>query len=189
MITTPRPRFKISVFLSHPRACNSDQQEFVDRVRDYLDSRGMAARTLGVTDYDMDAPLKAVRRLMLESNGLITIALRRLFVDSGKDHSLAFGESGTDGALHETWLTSPWAHIEPAMAYQMGLPILVLREDGVRADGMLEPGVAGVYMPSFAVGAGTEDYFQTPEWSDLIWKWESRVRAVVERKGEPPALY
>jgi len=37
--------------------------------------RGLEPRTLGVTDYDMDAPLKAIRRLMLESNGLITIAL------------------------------------------------------------------------------------------------------------------
>nr|VFJ88362.1 MAG: hypothetical protein BECKLFY1418A_GA0070994_100411 [Candidatus Kentron sp. LFY] len=42
--------------------------------------RGLEPRTLGVTDYDMDAPLKAIRRLMLESNGLITIALRRSLI-------------------------------------------------------------------------------------------------------------
>jgi hypothetical protein len=36
-----------------------------------------------VTDYDMDAPLTAIRRLMLESNGLLTIAFRRTYVEKG----------------------------------------------------------------------------------------------------------
>ncbi len=31
----------------------------------------------------MDAPLKAIRRLMLESHGLITIAFGRTFVERG----------------------------------------------------------------------------------------------------------
>lgn len=70
-----RGRFKISVFLSYPKPCMREQAVFIDRLCTYLDSRGFAPRTLGVTDYDMDAPLKAIRRLMLESNGLITIAL------------------------------------------------------------------------------------------------------------------
>ena len=33
-------------------------------------------RTLCVTNYDVDAPLTAIRRLMLESNGLLTVILR-----------------------------------------------------------------------------------------------------------------
>ena len=183
-----RQRFKVSVFLSYPKPVNDDQQAFVDDLCNYLDGRGMAPRTLGVTDYDMDAPLKAVRRLMLESNGLITIAFRRLHIDEGFDQSRV-SITDIEGHVTDTWLTSPWAHIEPAMAYQMGLPFLVLREQGVRVEGMLEPGVAGVYMPSFSVGKDATSYFDTPEWNDLIWKWESRVRSVVERKGDPPALY
>jgi hypothetical protein len=75
-----RPRFKISVFLSYPKPCVNEQQQFIDRICVYLDSCGFAPRTLGVTDYDMDAPLKAIRRLMLESNGLITVAFRRIFI-------------------------------------------------------------------------------------------------------------
>jgi hypothetical protein len=184
-----RPQHKISVFLSYPKPCLKEQESFIDRLCTYLDTRGMAPRTLGVTDYDMDAPLKAVRRLMLESNGLITIALRRLFVEKGTENYGATLATAEGRSLDATWLTSPWAHIEPAMGYQMGLPILILREDGVRPDGMLEPGVAGVYMPSFDPRGDLEDYFASVEWSDLIWKWESRVRRVVDKKGDPPALY
>ena len=184
-----RIRFKISVFLSYPKPCMAEQQTFVDEVCDYLDSRGFAPRTLGVTDYDSDAPLKAIRRLMLESNGLITIAFRRTFVEQGKmlyrNDLGGLHESRLDGS----WLTSPWSHIEPAMAYQLGLPILILREEGVVADGLLEKGVIGTYMPEFSVEQSTTRYLASAEWNDLMWKWESQVRKVIETKGNPPTLY
>ena len=184
-----RPRFKVSVFLSYPKPCMNEQQQFIDRVCDYLDSRGLAPRTLGVTDYDMDAPLKAIRRLMLESNGLITVAFRRTFIESGEGNYRTNVASLAPYTLNSRWLTSPWAQIEPAMAYQIGLPILILRENGVIDDGILQKGVVGIYLPEFDVNSSLDEYFVSPEWNDLIWRWEAQVRAVVERKGNPPQLF
>lgn len=66
-----------SIFLSYPKPFLKKQEEFVERVTQYLQVRELQPRTLGVTDYDMDAPLTAIRRLMLESNGLVTIAFKR----------------------------------------------------------------------------------------------------------------
>jgi hypothetical protein len=124
-------RMGISVFLSYPRPFVQSQQKFVEKLCDYILGRGLEPRTLGVTDYDMDAPLKAIRRLMLESNGLITIAFRRTFISDG---TVRFGadipQGATQSKLVDAWLTSPYCHIEPAMAYQIGLPILFLREHG-----------------------------------------------------------
>jgi hypothetical protein len=184
-----RSQFKISVFLSYPKPCTNAQQQFIDHVYAYLDDRGLAARTLGVTDYDMDAPLKAIRRLMLESNGMITVAFRRTYIERGTANYQTDIPTLRAHELRDSWLTSPWAHIEPAMAYQIGLPILLLRENGVIADGLLEKGVVGTYMPEFDVGGPLEDYFASPEWNSLIWKWESQVRAVVDKKGNPPQLF
>ncbi|MGC4860726.1 hypothetical protein [Micromonospora sp. DT41] len=133
--------------------------------------------------------MKAIRRLMLESSGLITVALRRTYIETGS------GNFRTDLAglksyrLDDTWLTSPWSHIEPAMAYQLGLPILILREKDVPEEGLLQKGVVGMYMPEFDLDGSTENYFDSPEWNDLIFKWEAQVRAVVDRKGLPPQLY
>ena len=179
----------ISIFLSYPKPSFRSQQEFINRVIDYLSGRGLEPRTLGVTDYDMDAPLKAIRRLMMESNGLITVAFRRTLVER------AVIRPGTDllgskeSLLENQWLTTPWAHIEPAMAYQLGLPILLLRETGVIADGLLERGVVGLYMPEFEVGGDIDKYFRSAEWNGVMGRWEGYVRAVVERKGNPPQLY
>lgn len=187
--TDSRPRFKISVFLSYPKPCADGQQKFIDRVCTYLDDRGFAPRTLGVTDYDMDAPLKAIRRLMLESNGLITIAFRRMHIEKGTGNYRTNITGIQPYSLDDCWMTSPWAHIEPAMAYQIGLPILLLREEGVIEDGILQRGVVGTYMPQFNASSSLDSYFASPEWNDLIWKWESRVRSVVDKKGNPPELF
>jgi len=154
-----------------------------------LDSRGFVPRTLGVTDYDMDAPLKAIRRLMLESNGLITVAFRRTYIEQGQGNYRSNITGLTAYPLNHQWLTSPWAHIEPAMAYQVGLPILIFREAGVIEEGVLQKGVVGTYMPVFDVNGSLDEYFASPEWSDLIWKWEGQVRSVVEKKGNPPQLF
>ncbi len=179
----------IPVFLSYPKPCFGKQDGFVDELRRYLESRDFLPRTLGVTDYDMDAPLTAIRRLMLESNGLITIAFRRTYIDKGTARFRTDIEGLAPVELNDKWLTTPWAHIEPAMAYQLGLPILILRETGVVDDGILEQGVAGVYMPEFDLTDYSDEYFKTAEWRGIIGKWEGYVRAVVESKGTPPRLY
>src|SRR5450755_1817958 len=142
---------KIPVFLSYPKPITSQQETFLQRTSSYLESRGLAPRTLGVTDYDMEAPLKAIRRMLLECNGLISIAFRRSLIVRG---AFRFGTdlpALVEQPLDNTWLTSPWSQIEGAMAYQLGLPILLFRETGVRAEGIFEKGVVGLYMPEFDV--------------------------------------
>jgi len=174
-----------SVFLSYPKPYNDQQKMFVDNLSQYLSESGFKPRTLGVTDYDMDAPLKAIRRLMLESNGLITIAFRRTFIQEG----ITKPTSREETEIHQKWLTSPYSHIEPAMAFQIGLPVLILREQGVMQDGILEKGVLGTYMPEFDLNLSTADYLSSNEWRQMAGQWEGKVRAVSENKGNPPRLY
>lgn len=179
---------KISIFLSYPKPINSKQEIFIKKVFEYLENQGLQARTLGVTDYDMDEPLKAIRRLMLESNGLLAVAFQRNYVEKGfSKHRSDINEEEID--ISGKWLTSPYCQIEPAMAFQLGLPVLVLREEGVVAEGVLEKGVLGIYMPEFSVNKSTDEYFQSSEFCSLLKKWEGYVRAVVEKKGNPPQLF
>jgi hypothetical protein len=182
-------RARISVFLSYPKPCFNDQRKFIEAIRGFLEQRGFASRTLGVTDYDMDAPLKAIRRLMLESNGLITVAFRRTYVEKGVARFRGDLDGAQESSIDGKWLTTPWAHIEPAMAYQLGLPVLIFRQKGVIDDGILERGVIGLYMPEFDLEKSIDDYFASAEWNGMIGKWEGYVRSVVEKKGSPPKLF
>lgn len=136
----------------------------------------------------MDAPLKAIRRLMFESNGLITIAFGRTHVAAGSGNFRSDMDI-EERPLRDVWFTSPWAHIEPAMAYQIGLPVLIFRETQAVADGILEHGVLGTYMPEVELNADLDEYFNGPAWAHVIAKWEGYVRAVIEAKGNPFRLY
>ena len=156
---------------------------------DFLRGRGLEPRTLGITDYDMSAPLTAIRRLMLESNGLVTIAFQRTKVKEAIVRENANLPDNNSEHINDYWLSSPWCHIEPSMAYQLGLPILIFREKGVRQEGILEQGVVGHYMPEFDLSKNIDDYINSALWKDIMGRWEGFVRAVVETKGKPPSLY
>ncbi|MBC1292266.1 hypothetical protein [Listeria booriae] len=175
----------ISVFLSYPKPITKEQEYFIENISDFLRKNGLEPRTLGVTDYDMSAPLIAIRRLMLESNGIITIAFKRTKVIYGK---YKLGTS-SEIDIKDKWYTSAYCQIEPAMAFQIGLPILILREKGVIEEGILEKGVTGAYLPEFDLDLSGVSYLDTQEWNDIIKKWEGFVRTVYASKGNPPKLY
>ena len=178
---------KISVFLSFPQPHLKVQEDFISNVKDALREKNLEPRTLGVSDYDLDAPLTAIRRLMLESSGLLTIAFKRTLISEGIYK--ANSDLGiTPHSIKDQWLTSPYCHIEPAMAFQIGLPLLILRERDVIAEGVLEKGVLGTYMPDFN-SADFCTYFKTEEWVHLLDKWERQVKAVYEKRGLPPKLF
>lgn len=158
------------------------QQEFIYTLSGRLRSRGFEPRTLGVTDYDWDAPMKAIRRLMLESYGLIAVALRRAHIQQGNTAYRSDTGSLNACSLNGQWLTSPWVHIESAMAYQIGLPILILREEGVMEEGLLETGVAGTYMHAFSLSDSLDGYSTSGELDDQISQWALQVKCAAEMK-------
>ena len=45
----------IPIFLSYPKPHLNNQMSFIQAITSYLKNRGFEPRTLGVTDYDMDA--------------------------------------------------------------------------------------------------------------------------------------
>ncbi|MFI5583762.1 hypothetical protein ACIA5G_01905 [Amycolatopsis sp. NPDC051758] len=185
----PGTGYGASIFFSFPKPYNAAQIAFIRHLSENLKSRGFFPRTLGVTDYDMDAPLRAVRRLMFESHGLLAVAFRRIYVESGTGNFRADLDHINQYPLSDVWLSTPWIHIEPAMAYQLGLPTLIMRESGVLADGLLEKGVTGLYAPEFDLTGDPLNYLKSSEWNQILTRWEHQVRTVLERKGNPPRLY
>ena len=179
----------ISIFLSRSQPINKEQKDFIDKLCSWLKDRGFTPRTLGVSDYSTAAPLEAIRSLMSETNGLLCIAFRRTHITTGT-RTVRVGREFESRAMNDLWLTSPWAQIEPAMAYQIGLPILILRESGVLDDGVLEKGIVGLYMPEFDLTTLDDDhYLNSQEWAGVSAGWEQHVRNVVTNKGKPPKLY
>lgn len=185
----------IPIFLSRAEPHTKQQKSFNDRLCRHLKARGLDARTVGNTDYGLGG-LEAVRALMMQSNGLISVAFRRIQVERGFDRpdaDPALGRVQQVDIPPDTWLTTPWCHMETAMAYQLGLPILVIVEKGVRLDGTLEAGVLVQYPPEFDVertATQIDGFFDTPEkWRQLSATWEGQVREVLRCRSRPPVLF
>jgi hypothetical protein len=185
----------IPVFLSRAAPHRISQSQFLVALCGHLRERGIEPRTVGETDFGM-VGLDAIRGLMMQSNGLISVAFRRTIVHSGEDRpdsDIPLDRTQRMALQNDTWLTTPWCHMETAMSYQLGLPILVLVEKGVRLDGILEAGVLVQYPPQFDADSGTSDlegFLDNREkWRQLAATWEGQVREVVRNRARPAALY
>jgi hypothetical protein len=180
---------KVPIFLSRPTPHLKAQQEFIDLITLELELRGFSALTLGPgSSYDYEAPLIGIRRILRHCCGLISIAFRRTHAVSATKYSGADISQQEEKNLGEVWLTSPYCQIEPSMAFQLGLPILILREKGVLAEGVLEKGVTGLYLPEFDL-ATSSSYIHGAEFRHLLEQWGGYVRTVYKRRGDPPSLF
>lgn len=174
--------FRIPVFLSHPNRLNIVQQQFVDRIIMEIRDALLFPRTLPITDQYPETPLTNIRRMMLSSYGLVSLNLKQREVQLIMDN-LGQPLSGT------VWEGSPFAQIEPAMAYQYGLPILLIRESGVEQTGIWAFGIGPFLIMEWDSSAPIEDFFNRTDWKEIFQNWISHVRSGFYIQTQPEFQY
>lgn len=107
--------------------------------------------------------------------GLLSVAFRRAYIQTGTAKFNADCKDQEAYDISGKWVTSPYCQIEPAMAFQLGIPILIFRETEVIDDGILEKGVTPYYMPVFDLNKPIDGYFESRDWIDLIQEWKVLV--------------
>lgn len=159
----------INVFVSVGTPCTPQQEEFIKQVEGYLRSRGLRPRTVGRSDFTHEAPLGFISKLMNKSAGALVIALERTSIL----HGISRRGSERQANIEDRAIPTPWNHIEAAFAYARGLPLLVIREEHVIADGMLEP-IYDWYVLSARNLDGS--ILNSKEFSGSLSSWERAVR-------------
>ena len=172
------------IFLSYPKPHLESQTKFLNNMKkDILSKTNLEPRTLGVTDFYHEPPLIAISKIMSESYGLLMVALKQTLITDGEFR--ANSDNGlVSKKIENRWITSPFCHVEPAMALQIGLPIFILREKDVIQDGVIDNGVAGAYISEIDLSSSASDYFQTQEWKQLLEKWTTQVQGFSDGKGK-----
>lgn len=177
---------KIPVFVSCPKSFLDRQETFLTQVEQYLKKCDLVPMTLGRSEYSIDAPLEAIRRLMGGSFGLVCLAFKRTLIIEGRDRPQSdIGEKEVDRS--GSWLSSPYSQIEPAMAYQIGLPVLIWRETGVTPEGLLDRGAIGLSMPEFDLSKPPD--LTEQKWAQPMQDWIDRVRTAHRHNGKAPQLW
>ncbi len=161
------------IFVSVGGTTSDEQEAFVRAVEDRLRSEGLNPRTVGRNTFSSDAPLKTVTELLEVCSGTVVIALERSYFPSGIEKRGGPKEC----ALRETILPTPWNQIEAALSYSRGLPLLVIAEEGVRSEGLLEPGFEW-YVQRVALNASS---LNSNEFNGVLASWKNKV-SVPSRK-------
>lgn len=176
--------FRIPVFLSHPSRLNQVQQEFVDAIIRQIRKTLLFPRTLPVSEQYPETPLTNIRRMIFSSYGMVSLNLRQRNVNL-IENNLNQPLTGS------VWEGSPFAQIEPAMAYQYGLPLLLIRETGVEQNGIWSFGIGPFLILEWDSTAPNpiESFFIQNDWKSIFQNWASQVRTGYYIQTQPEFQY
>lgn len=123
------------VFVSKGNMANTKQREFVDAIRELLETVELSPRIMDENEWSHEQPLRGIRNVMKECCGAVVIAFTRTNFPSG----IEVKEDKTE-KLTNISLPTPWNHIEASMAYAYDMPLLVIAENGLKSEGLIEKG-------------------------------------------------
>jgi hypothetical protein len=165
-----------NVFVSVGGTATEQQETFVRALEDRLRSEGLVPHTVGRNTFSADAPLKTVIELLDKCSGTVVIALERAYFASGIEKRGGPKES----PLTDIKLPTPWNHIEAAMSYTRGLPLMIIVEAGLKSEGLLERGYDW-YVQSVKLEAAA---LHSNEFNGVLSSWKQKM-AETPKRGSP----
>lgn len=162
----------INVFISHPTPYNKYQKIFLSLIESELKKHGLNPTNLGKNNWSFISPLKPIKEIMDTCIAAIVIGLERhhSFIGYEKEFS-----KGSKELIHK-YSSSPWIQIEAGMAYQAGLPILVLKEDKVYGEGILDPQISDSFVFEFELKKLQKKI--SPELEEIICSWVKHFKGL-----------
>jgi len=174
--------FRIPIFLSTTNTVNDLQEQFLNRLIAEIEDALLFPRTLPVSEQYPENILTNIRRLVFSSYGLLAINFRRFYVQILESN---VGEPPTTTPF---WEGSTFSQIEPAMAFQFGIPILLVREKGTDvSNGIWAGGITplNIFVDWDSDNQSVEDFFNSVQWREVFANWAAEVRGNYLLRTEP----
>ncbi|AIQ55698.1 hypothetical protein [Paenibacillus borealis] len=174
--------FRIPVFLSTTNTVNDLQGQFLDRLIAEIEEALLFPRTLPVSEQYPENILTNIRRLVFSSYGLFAINFRRFFVE------ILESNVGQQPTTTPFWEGSTFSQIEPAMAFQFGIPILLVRESGTDvSNGIWAGGITplNIFVDWDSDNQSVDDFFNSVQWREVFANWAAEVRGNYLLRTEP----
>ncbi|MDP4095801.1 hypothetical protein OIN60_03225 [Paenibacillus sp. P96] len=175
--------FRIPIFLSTTSTLNNVQRLFLNRLILEIENALLFPRTLPETEQYPETILTNIRRLIISSYGLLAINFHRFSVQVVETNV------GAPSSSTPSWEGSVFLQIEPAMAFQFGLPILLVREKGTDVNaGIWQGGITplNTFVDWDSENQSVEQFFRSVQWREVLANWAAEVRAEYYLRTEPP---
>ena len=117
------------VFVSRPLNLPDEFQKALDGLLEFMVSQGLTPRTLGVSEYTIENPLDAVIDMVDECDGAVILGYPQFEISKVEE----------DEPVH---VSSPWNHIEAALVYDRGKPMMIVTHTDVNR-GIFDRGTTG----------------------------------------------
>ncbi|NMO97607.1 hypothetical protein HII30_17725 [Paenibacillus lemnae] len=174
--------FRIPIFLSTANSLNTLQQQFFDRLVQEIEDALLFPRTLPQSEQYPETVLTNIRRLVISSYGMLAINFRRFFVQ------ILEANVGQPPTTTPFWQGSTFSQIEPSMAFQFGLPILLVRESGTDTNnGVWAGGIAplNIFVEWNSDSQTVDEFFSSVQWREVFANWTAEVRNNYYLRTEP----
>ncbi len=154
------------IFVSRPTVVGDKYEVPYKTFEKFFNAQGFSPRRLGQSDYSLQAPLKAVIGLMNQCKGALILGYPYHEVT----YTLAKG--GDFVEERKVVLATPWNQIEGALAFQKGLPTLVVAHNGVEG-GLFDYGVTGEFV--YKSDLRNSKWFMAKEFIGILDSWRRRL--------------
>lgn len=122
---------EIKVFFSVGSPHNDKQQAYINKLVEYFQSNGIKLETL--KEWNDNDPILPIIKELRESSGCFVLALERYFVNQGSEKRGSEQESEIKNKSY----TSPWLHIEAAIARSLDLPLIIFKDKMLSNEGLI----------------------------------------------------
>jgi hypothetical protein len=162
--------------MAQPRvfiSCGNDYlpqyTEFRTELERFLIREGVDARIIGVNEHPAGNPLPHILRTIKSCHGVLVVAFARRKITSGVEKPGSPDQIALDGRS----FTTPWNHVEAAIAYSLGIPLYIVCENGLCEEALIESKIDW-YVQRMAL---TKDALWSAPVKDSLSAWiEERVK-------------
>jgi hypothetical protein len=178
--------YRIPIFLSTTTHLNDNQQRFLNRLILEIENALLFPRTLPLSESYPESILTDIRRLVSSSYGMLAVNLRRFKIETVDINA------GSLPPSTPVWVGSVYSQVEPSMAFQFGLPLLLVREEDTDANnGIWAGGIAplNLFIVWHSETQTVDQFFDTPEWRSAFANWSAQVRNAFYIQTEPRFKY
>lgn len=171
----------IPIFLSRPNPFTNEQAYFLDKLIQKMSVTMLENITLEAQDYNPYESLTCLSELIKRCYGMIIVAFGQYYIEEGTSKKGAITQENFfdsyENSINQLWVTSPFCHIEGAIAFGNHLPILILEQYNLKTEGMLKTGDHAIHGPKFEIKNinQIESYFSEPSFINSFNIWYDKV--------------
>jgi len=175
----------IPVFLSVSSSNLESQNLFLEKIKKYLSRHNIILTNLD-PNIKSEAGFKKIQKTLEISHGAMIIGFKR-------DHNIKKTSrkdiKDKEEDVEDSWESTIWNHIEGAMAYEAGLPLIILKQSEIKiGNGIFDDGNHEFKIIDFDPEAVTEldydklDELHKPNLFKIIDQWINHVKNYREYK-------